>query len=96
MRQHDSAYQVGTQTIPNAEVDRWRKLAAIPDDGEKAMVGGRAKALYEKQAKERLKESGEMFGKGKDNCPYPIENKGQARDKAGEAVGVSGKQIDRL
>ncbi len=65
------------------------------DDGEKAMVGGRAKALYEKQAKERMKLSEGRGIKGKDNCPYLIADKGQARDKAGEAVGVSGKQIDR-
>jgi hypothetical protein len=63
------------------------------DEGEKAMVGGRAKALYEKQAKERMKAGGEK--KGVDNCPYPNSEKGRARDKAGEAVGVSGKQVDR-
>ena len=86
------SYQVGNSQISNAEVDRWRKLAAIPDDGEKAMVGGRAKALYEKQAKERQKRKPESVPV---NCPEQ-KSKGDARDKAGEAVGVSGKQIDRL
>ena len=89
------SYQVGNSQISNAEVDRWRKLAAIPDDGEKAMVGGRAKALYEKQAKERQKLSEGRGVKGVDNCPHLIADNGKARDKAGEAVGVSGKQIDR-
>ena len=59
---------------------------------EKAMVGGRAKALYEKQAKERQKRKPESVPV---NCPEQ-KSKGDARDKAGEAVGVSGKQIDRL
>ncbi len=44
--------------------------------------------MYEKQAKERQKRKP---GFVQDNCP---EQKGQARDKAGEAVGVSGKQIE--
>jgi hypothetical protein len=65
------------------------------DEGEKAMVGGRAKSLYEKQAKERQKASGGDKKTVRDNCPQPIEDKGRARDKAGEAVGVSGKQVDR-
>ena len=56
------------------------------------MVGGRAKALYEKQAKERQKRKPESVPV---NCPEQ-KSKGDARDKAGEAVGVSGKQIDRL
>jgi len=59
------------------------------DDAQSAMVGGRAKALYEKQAKERMKRKSES---AMDNCP---QQNGTARDKAGEAVGVSGKQVDR-
>lgn len=31
-KQHIGAYQVGTHEIPGAEVDRWRKLRAIPDE----------------------------------------------------------------
>lgn len=65
------------------------------DDGQAAMAGARGKELYERQANERLKESGKRFGKGVDNCPHPIADKGKARDKAGEAVGVSGRQVDR-
>jgi len=28
--EENGKYQVGTSAIPKAEVDRWRKLAAIP------------------------------------------------------------------
>lgn len=35
-RKHDSAYQLGTQEIHGAEVDRWRKLRAIPEDQRQA------------------------------------------------------------
>lgn len=58
------------------------------DETQRAMVGGRAKGVYEKQAKERM-----LAGKKSDpkaNCP-----EGQSRDKAGEAAGVSGKSVDR-
>jgi ParB-like chromosome segregation protein Spo0J len=60
------------------------------DETQRAMVGGRAKGVYEKQAKDRqLRKPSDSV---KDNCP---EQKGQARDKAGEAAGVSGKSVDR-
>lgn len=58
------------------------------DETQRAMVGGRAKGVYEKQAKERM-----LSGKKadpRDNCP-----EGRASDKAGEAAGVSGKSVDR-
>lgn len=55
-----------------------------------AMVGGRARDLYDKQAKERKKR------KGADSVPVSVpEQKGDARDKAGKAVGVGGSLIDR-
>lgn len=60
------------------------------DEGEKAMVGGRAKALYDRQAKTRQGKRNDLV----DNCP-PSSEQGKSRDKAGEAVGVSGKQVDR-
>lgn len=50
------------------------------------MVGARARAIYDEQAKARQKQ-------GKEKLPYPSES-GQARDAAGKAVGVSGKTID--
>lgn len=55
---------------------------------QSALVGARAKELYEAQAKERMK----LSNASKENLPY--SEKGQARDMAGKAVGVSGKSID--
>jgi ParB-like chromosome segregation protein Spo0J len=57
-----------------------------------SMVGARIKEYYANQAKERMAEGGKH--KGKENLPYPVSDKGQARDLAGKAVGVSGKSID--
>jgi ParB-like chromosome segregation protein Spo0J len=62
------------------------------DETQRAMVGGRAKGVYEKQAKERQKLSEGQGKKGAVNCP---DLKGDSRDKAGEAAGVSGKSVDR-
>jgi hypothetical protein len=58
------------------------------DETQRAMVGGRAKGVYEKQAKDRQGKRNDI----KANCP---ESGGQSRDKAGEAAGVSGKSVDR-
>jgi len=59
-----------------------------------AMVAARAREVYETQAKERQKAAGEKFHKGSAkvmvNLPQPLDS-GTARDKAGRAVGVSGK-----
>lgn len=56
------------------------------------LVAGRARELYDAQAKERQKESGKTHGRGKvvEHLPQPI-GMGSARDAAGKAVGVSGK-----
>lgn len=86
---------VVSPTDPIAYVLSMNRERRHLDDGQAAMAGARGKELYEKQAKERMKASGEKFGKGMDNCPHPIADKGKSRDKAGEAVGVSGKQVDR-
>lgn len=61
------------------------------------MVGGRAREICDRQAKDRQRSSGgdrkSIGAKSvKENLPEPI--KGQARDHAGKAVGVSGKLID--
>jgi len=56
-----------------------------------AMVGARAREIYDKQAKERQKLSGGQGIKGPVNLP---DLKGDSRDLAGKAVGVSGKSID--
>jgi hypothetical protein len=63
-----------------------------------AMVGARAREIYDRQAKERMSEGGKLAGKGRpkqgvENLPPPIEN-GKARDHAARAVRVSGKSID--
>jgi hypothetical protein len=53
------------------------------------MVGARARNIYDRQAKERQKR--------KPSVSVPVnlpEQKGDARDQAAKAVGVSGKSID--
>lgn len=56
---------------------------------QSAMCAARAREIYEKQAKERLDTKGGRSGPV--NLP---EAKGDARDKAGKAFGVSGKSVD--
>ncbi len=52
--------------------------------------------MYDRQAKERQREAGKIHGRGKEKVPekLPEPIRGDARDKAGKAVGVSGKYID--
>lgn len=63
-----------------------------------AMVGARARALYDAQAKARQVEAGGDKKSANrsvvENLPQPIEDSSRARDAAGKAVGVSGKSID--
>ena len=58
------------------------------------MVAGRVKEFYAKEAEKRrnagLKKGGEK--PVRENLP-PREEQGKARDKAGEALGVSGKTV---
>ena len=49
----------------------------------------RAKAYYEREAKERM-----LAGKKQDPPVNLPEGKGDSRDKAGAAFGVSGKMVD--
>ena len=57
------------------------------------MRAARAREVYERQAKERMQvRKGEQAGTSKENLPDL--DKGQARDKVGEAFGVSGKSVD--
>ena len=65
-----------------------------------AMIGARARDMYAKEAKERMREGGgdkkspEARAKsGVKKSTPPITAK--SRDAAGEAVGVSGYSIDR-
>ena len=62
------------------------------------MIGARARAEYDRQAKERQRASGgDRKSAGAKsvqvNLPEPI--KSQARDEVGKTVGVSGSTIDR-
>jgi ParB-like chromosome segregation protein Spo0J len=60
------------------------------DETQRAMVGGRAIAAYEKLAKQRqVRKPSDSVS---DNCH---EQKGRASDKAGEAAGVSGRSVER-
>ena len=50
-----------------------------------------ARDIYEREAKER------QVRKSADSVPENLpEQKGDARDKAGERVGVSGRSIDKI
>lgn len=61
-----------------------------------AMVGARARKLYDKRAKERQKEHGRTAPGRKKSLPVnlPEVNGCDARDDVGKSVGVSGKSID--
>ena len=56
------------------------------------MVGARVRQIYDERAKERMVAGGKA--KGKENLPYPSGDKGQSRDRAAAAVGVSGKSVE--
>jgi hypothetical protein len=61
------------------------------DTGQRAMVGERARAIFDREAKERMKEGGGDKKSGRASLPHPIENQGKSRDKAAAAVNVSGR-----
>ena len=86
---------VVSPTDPIAYVLSMNRERRHLDDGQAAMAGARGRELYERLARERMQAGGGDKKSGVDNCPHPISNTGKARDKAGEAVGVSGRQIDR-
>ena len=60
---------------------------------QRAMVGGRARAIYDQQAKERMQAT---LKKGEKSAMenLPQRDHGTARDLVGKAVGVSGKSVD--
>jgi ParB-like chromosome segregation protein Spo0J len=61
--------------------------------GQRAMVAAKARELFDKQAKERQKLS---EGRGKKKVSKDLlPLKGQARDQAGKALGVSGVSVDK-
>jgi hypothetical protein len=58
------------------------------------MAAARARKFYDEQAKERLRDAQER-GRQKQKgiqVDLPESNPGQARDQAGKAMGVSGKE----
>lgn len=63
------------------------------DESQRAMVGGRMRSFFDKEAKGRQKASGgnQKTKAVPEKLPEPV--KGDSRDKAGEAVNVSGKTI---
>ncbi len=61
------------------------------EKGQISMIGARAREIYDKQAKERQKRK--PLNSVSD--PGREQNGGRAADKAGEAVGVSGRSIER-
>jgi len=62
-------------------------------ESQRGMIGARAHGFYEKQAKERQQaRKGKQAGATVENLPQL--DSGTARDKAGKAVGVSGKTVD--
>jgi len=62
------------------------------------MIAAKARAYYDKQAKERQTAAGKEYGRGKtgkvvETLPQP--NQGKSRDQAGKAVGVGGRTVDK-
>ena len=60
-----------------------------------SMVGDKARAFYDKKAKERMSEGGKSAGRGRPQqgvvkLPPPVKS----RDDVGKAVGVSGRTVD--
>lgn len=68
------------------------------DTSQRAMIAARLRDSFDALAKARMESTqskkGEKVGKAMENFPYPSESKGTARDKAGEALQVSGKTVD--
>jgi hypothetical protein len=58
------------------------------------MVAAKARDLYDEEAKGRMSAGGGDKKSGVENLPPPIHDQGKSRDKAGKAVGVSGKSVD--
>ena len=56
------------------------------------MVAGRARAIYDEQAKQRMIEGGKSAGNHRSKGPANLPDlKQDSHDAAGRAVGVSGK-----
>jgi hypothetical protein len=60
---------------------------------QRAMIAARAREMYDRQAKERQRASGGDHKKAvPEKLPEPV--KGDSRDLAGKAAGVSGRSVD--
>ena len=72
------------------------------DTSQRAMAGARAKDVYVKLAKERMRDGAARGNKtrhGKEspaveNLPQPAMNEGKARDQVAEVLGISGRTVD--
>ena len=62
--------------------------------GQASMVAARAKGIYEEQAKERQRAAGGDHVRKALVENLPQAEVGKARDKAGKALGVSGRSVD--
>lgn len=65
------------------------------DKSQKALVAARFRDHFETEAKERMQAGGREGGKGVQNSSHPIDDTGKSRDKAGDALGVSGFSVDQ-
>lgn len=63
------------------------------NESQRAMVGARAKSIYEAEAKSRQRIGGAAGGSGKGPANLPEAAKGDARDKAARSVNVSGRTV---
>jgi hypothetical protein len=64
-----------------------------------AMVGARARAWYDEEAKKRQQQGGKVAGGERpkqvvENFPQPAPDAGKARDQVGKDFGVSGRLVD--
>ena len=92
--------------VSKQQSHRWQQVASVPeaafeshlqeakDAAQRAMVADKMRDWYENEAKERQRLSEGRGKKGQVNLPGLKEGRGQARDLAGKAAGVSGKSID--
>ena len=67
---------------------------------QRTMIAAKAVEYEKARANERMQEGGKTAGRGRpqqgmDTRPYPIQGQGTARDKAGAALNVSGRNVDR-
>lgn len=66
--------------------------------GQRAMAAERALNFYAKEAKERQREAGQEYGRGKEKVPEPMrepiaKHEREATSKAGEMFDVSGRSV---